>query len=1000
MSDDLRSLLAAALPAEDADRLAGQSGRLPDPGGATRTLQRFLEAHRAALPGGTLDAARLWNVLVLAGFSPHLGGLLVRHPEFLDAVSGRGPGHGPLNREDLEEELARFLSLRSGEEPSLVLRSFKKREYLRIALADVLGLADLPAVTRALSLLADVLLDRAVRLARSRLEARFGAPVTRDERGRIEPAGFAVIALGKLGGEELNYSSDIDLLYLFAGGGETSGTGARGEGAIDNKEYFARLATEVTRLISGTGPDGRVFRVDLNLRPGGRDGELVLSLPATVAYYRNWAEPWERQALIKARPAAGDLELGGALITAVEPLVYELHPDPYRALEIAAMKDRIDAQLGAQGRTESDIKLGRGGIRELEFAVQALQLQRGGADPWLRQGNTLLALHRLADKGLVGFADYAALSQAYVFLRDLEHRLQLGFDVQTSALPSRPENWALLARRMRLHETPDAAGGEALGAILERHRETVRRFYDSVFGAVAQTEIEPAEGAEEAGVALWLERGDEVALRERLRRAGLQDPGAVFRPVTLIRRLLRHIGDERELRRLMRRAGPALLRALAEATNPRRAAANLEKLMTTVAEQPGGLQEFLAGRDILTPTVRLLGRSDLLAALLIRHPDILTTLADRARILHQPGSDEYRRDLIDVVEGERTARSRSGALRRRHQSALAAIALRDINHQMGLEDVLAALADLADATVEAAIRAAAMDRRVREAAGAPRIAVLGLGRLGTREMDYGSDLDLIFIVEGEGEAALAAGPLCTTIVNLLSTVSREGQLYKVDLRLRPSGREGNIATTLPSLCAYFRDAAEVWEMQSFLKARPIGGDADLGRRAVEEVTAIIMEASGARGAAALAAAIDGMRRRLTGDSPGPDGHVNVKLGDGGMLTLQFIIEYLQLSRGQPGRPGRDTLRLLTDLSRLGHLAEDSMRPLYEAYRLLREVEHEMRLMYDRPAASLPTDPLRLREIADGVRPGDADPDRGPRLRREIERHMAAVRGVYRRTLGL
>jgi glutamate-ammonia-ligase adenylyltransferase len=1000
VSDDLRSLLAIALPVADAERLAGRSGRLPDPAGATRALQRFLEARRAALPGAPLDAVRLQNFLVLAGFSAHLGGLLIRHPEFLEAVSGRDQAQGPLNREDLEEELARFLSLRSGEDPSAVLRLFKRREYLRIALADFLGLADLPAITRALSLLADVLLDRAVRLARSRLEARFGSPASRDERGRLAPAEFAVIALGKLGGEELNYSSDIDLVYLFTAGGETSGIGPGAEGAVDNKEYFARLAADVTGLISGTGPDGRVFRVDLNLRPGGRDGELVLSLPATVAYYRNWAEPWERQALIKARPAAGDLDLGRALIAQVEPLVYEPRPDPYRALEIAAMKDRIDAQLGAQGRTESDIKLGRGGIRELEFAVQALQLQRGGADPWLRQGNTLLALHRLAEKGLVAFAEYAALSQAYVFLRHLEHRLQLGFDLQTSALPSKPEDWSLLSRRMGLHENPAAAEGDALSSHLERHRETVRRFYDSVFGAASQTEIEAPGLAEDDGVALWLERGDEAALRDRLRRAGLREPGGVLRSVTLIRRLLRHVGDERELRRLTRRAGPALLRALVEAPNHRRAAANLEKLMTSVAEQPGGLQAFLAGREILAPTIRLLGRGDLLAGLLIRHPDMLATLTDRARIVHQPGAAEYRRDLLDAVESDVATRSRAGALRRRHQAALAAVALRDINHQAGLEDVLASLSDLADATVEAAIRGAALDRRSRGAASLPRLTVLGLGRLGTREMDYGSDLDLIFIAEGEEDAALRAGPWCTTIVNLLSTVSREGQLYKVDLRLRPSGREGNIASTLPSLCDYFRSAAEIWEMQSFLKARPIAGDADLGRQAVEQVTAITLEAARARGPAAVAAAIDGMRRRLTSDRPGPDGGVNVKIGDGGMLTLQFIIEYLQLSRGVPGRPGRETLRLLTDLSRMGHLPEDSMRTLYEAYRLLRGVEHEMRLMYDRPAATLPTDGARLREIADSLRSGEDGPDRGPRLRREIERHMAAVRDVYRRTLGL
>src|SRR5207245_2529636 len=202
-----------------------------------------------------------------------------------------------------------------------------------------------------------------------------------------------------------------------------------------NREFFTRLATEVTRLIAGHGPEGRVFRVDLALRPGGRDGDIVMSAGAAAAYYRNWAESWERQALIKARPAAGDLELGRRFVEAIEPTVYSPRPDPYLALEIGAMKDRIDARLSAEGRAETDIKLGRGGIREIEFAVQALQLKHGGADPWLRQGNTLLALHRLADKAYIGYEEYASLTRAYTFLRDLEHRLQLGHDRQTATLP-------------------------------------------------------------------------------------------------------------------------------------------------------------------------------------------------------------------------------------------------------------------------------------------------------------------------------------------------------------------------------------------------------------------------------------------------------------------------------------------------------------------------------------------------------------------------------------
>src|SRR3989442_765279 len=273
-----------------------------------------------------------------------------------------------------------------------------------------------------------------------------------------------------------------------------------GASSIGNKEFFARLAADVTRLIAGPGPEGQVFRVDLGLRPGGSDGDITIPFAAAVAYYANWAEAWERQALIKARPAAGDLARGRQFVESVEPLVYPAQTDPYVILEIGQMKDRIDAQLSAEGRSSTDIKLGRGGIRELEFAVQALQLLHGGRDPWLRQGNTLLALHRLADKGFVGYDEYAGLSNAYVFLRNLEHRLQLGQNRQTATLPRDAEELRLVARRMRMHELSPGREVDALLEELERRREVVRRFYDSVTGAAAQARLE------EEGTDPWLGR--------------------------------------------------------------------------------------------------------------------------------------------------------------------------------------------------------------------------------------------------------------------------------------------------------------------------------------------------------------------------------------------------------------------------------------------------------------------------------------------------------------
>jgi glutamate-ammonia-ligase adenylyltransferase len=980
--DEIRAALAPLVPAPAARELAIHAARLPDPGEALGDLQRLVVA------AGRPDPRRLHAFLVLASHSPYLADWCIRRPDFLEALPARLAPGAPRTREDLHEELARFRALNTGAGLSAALRLFRHREYLRIALADFTGTADLAGTTRSLSMLADVLLERAVREARGPLESRFGRPTSRDEQGHLEEAGFAIVALGKLGGEELNYSSDIDLLYLFSRDGETTGGGPGG--VITNREFFTHLGAEVTRLIGGQGPEGQVFRVDLGLRPGGKDGELVVSVRAAIAYYRSWAEPWERQALIKARAAAGDAALGRRFVDATRPLVYPAEPDPYLTLEIAAMKDRIDETLRASGRTTSDIKLGRGGIRELEFAIQALQLQHGGHDPWVRQPNTLLALHRLADKGYLTTAEYAGLLQACVFLRHVEHRLQLGSARRTAVLPERPAELARLARRM----PPEAAtGGEAppFAEVLERHREAVRRFYDSVLGGASQTAL----GA--GGPDLWFDRVDEPELRQRLAAAGIADPDAALRPLRMIRRALRPAAGVDDLRRALRRSGPALLLAAGRAVSPPRAFVNLEKLLSVLAADTSDLVRFLTHRELLEPTLRLLGRSDLLAALFIRQPEILKVLDERARLVRTPAAAETRTRLLEAARGPGETRLRAGVLRRRHREELAILAIRDINRQATLREVLKGLSDLADGTLDAALDLAG-------GAAAP-VAVLGLGRLGYREIDYGSDLDLVFLHEGSGPdaaaARAAAAPLCERVIRLLTTLSRDGQLYNVDLRLRPSGREGDITSSPEALRGYLASEAEVWEMQSFLKARPAAGDASLGGRAVRDIEAVILERCRGLGVAAVREAVAAMRRRLLAESAADPGRRDtVKWGRGGIIEIHFVIEFLQLAHGVPSPPDKDAPRLLTHLHAAGRLDAASLRELYAAYLFFREVDHQMRLIHDRPLRRLPEEDARLAEVAAGLEGAPAGgAERAGWLRQAVADHGSAVRRHYEAIVG-
>ena len=982
---DRLAALAALLPEERARGLAPHIERLCDPDGAVALLRRL--AAIGPLPD---DPVRLHALLTLGGCSPYLASLLEQDPEAMSILPATGPRTAIATRDDLEEALGRFEMRRTSLALPAILRRFKEREYLRIAVADYLHLADLPTLVRGLSLLADVLLGRALRTAQTTLEARHGRPQTRNDRGEIEASGFVVLALGKLGGEELNYSSDIDLLYLFERDGETSGTGSDGDGVVSNRIHFARLAAEVTRLIGETGPGGEVFRVDLNLRPGGRDGDLALSLNAAVAYYTDWAEGWERQALIKARPVAGDLDLGHRFLLAVEPLVYPQDPDPYLLLEIGRMKDRIDARLSDAGNGERDIKLGRGGIRELEFAVQGLQLQRGGADPWLRQGNTLLALHRLATRGLIGMAEYAALGEAYTFLRDVEHRLQLGQNRQTALLPADPTAWPPLARSLLLTTDPKDDEVAIFAEALERHRTTVRGFYDSVLGRAAQRPI----GREEPD--LLLDRIDDEALLARLGAAGFPEPTALLKPLQSLRRLLHPARLEPAIAQALRRSTPSLLRAALESPNPRRALGHIEELFSALSSDPAAFRRFVEDHDRIGPTVRLLARSDLFAGLVRRRPELLAALDDRSRIVRRPSIAEWSRALAAALTGGEPA-ARAAALRRWHQEALLTTVLRDLNRQAGLRETLHQLSDLADITVEAALRLA----RDAVAQKAPRIGVIGLGRLGSREIDYDSDLDLIFLYDPAGgdpaDERAAASRVCEAAVRILSTLSRDGQLYEVDLRLRPTGSKGELVASPAGLIAYFRHDADVWEMQSFLKARPVAGDRDLAARGAREVEAIVLARGAALPPAELAEAVRDMRRRQREARGGTAGERRLKHGAGGIADIDFAIEFLQLRHRVPGPPQREARRMLEHLQALGLLAPEPFAALYEGDRFLKHLDHALRLIHGRPVATLPSDPARLEEAAT-LMDRLEEPPAGPDLPEIFDRRTRAVRGAFEAVL--
>jgi len=971
-------------PSGDEEFLREQIAASPDPSSLIHFLTRY-----QARNGIPADRQQLLILTTLSGQSPFLGELVLQNPDYLPWAAAHLASEETRTAEDLREELARFRFTFSQLSDAAVLRRFKYREYVRIALRDFLGKSDLTQTTGALSLLADVLLEEAYGLTMGENLNRYGMPQYHDDSGWLCEATFAILSLGKLGGGELNYSSDIDLVYVYSREGQTAGSGNGTDSVISNREFFSRVGEGITHRIAGISPEGQVFRVDLGLRPGGADGELVSSQRAVLSYYRTWARTWEKQALIKVRPCAGDAALGDGVTRILKECVDPPGGSALVALEIKEMKDRIDEDLARKGRGDVDLKLGRGGIRELEFAVQALQMTHGRSEPWVHEGNTLRALHRLADKDLVTYGEHASLAQAYTFLRQVEHRLQLERNLQTYQLPSEEAPLRALSRRMGFLERD---GVEAFLGELDRHRRVVREFYDRVFGNLSQPTLEAAEPD------LLLDPIPESALRTLFGREGPKSSGESIRLFKRIRRLFsaEHIGPLE--RHPVRRVSSAILREVVSAPGPERALVNLERFLSSMLVEPSARRAFFEKAEWIPPLIQLLAQSEHLSSVLTRHPQIFEELGGIPVSLHDVGPRQLEERLRKALGELRSPRAAMAALRRFHQREVLFTGLRDVHHQDSLSRTLERLTLLAQTCLQGADKAVAKSLPTTEM----RFCVLGLGRLGYRELDYNSDLDLIFVTQPGADRAAsvdAARHHAEALIHLLTAMTREGSLYSVDLRLRPAGGEGELVQAGAGLLEYFTGAAQTWEKMALLKARPVAGDIPFGRSLLRKVEEVIFRSTRRD---TLAKEVMEMKEKLEQSIPGSDTKgIPLKLGPGGLMEIHFLIEYLQISHAVPGAPERDTLRMLSDLHARKLLSDADYPTLYAAYLLLRSLDHSLRLLYDRSGDFLPTSSMVLTRLARQVsfsfsssRQATADS-----LVRLVQESCASVRECFLRSLG-
>ena len=781
------------------------------------------------------------------------------------------------------------------------IRLERRRRLLEIAARDLAGEIGVDEVGRAL---AD--------LAAASLQATLDATEASEALG--------VIGMGKLGGRELNYASDIDLVFVTDG----------------DLDAATKSAEVLLRELGGMSPEGQAYRIDLNLRPEGRSGALVRSLEATIEYYKRWAQTWEFQALIKARPVAGSVSLGDAFMEQTRPFVFVEELTADEVTEIRRMKEQVEthAQRSSRGRAaDDDVKLGPGGIRDIEFSIQLLQLVHGGSDPTVRSGNSLTALSALVDGGYIADDDGAGLSVAYRWLRNVEHRLQLWQERQVHHLPTDTESRTRIAYTMGFKDSPSAS---ALSRFEERHDAVLR----DVRGRFERLFYRPMIESLSDGAASRL---SEEALKERLMVLGFRD---VDRSARTLHGL---VSGTSRLTKLFRVLSPALLRHLASTPLPDEGlfgfltlGEKVESRLDTLAafrDNPPGL-EFLA---------RVLGSGRLLSDVLAHVPEELATIADPRGPGPLKERDRLVREAVASLEWRDEDRRLDG-LRRFKRREMLRVTLADLSGASDVEAVGATLSDLADACLTAAL----------EQEGAIPFAVIAMGKLGGRELNYSSDIDVMFVHD---MPPAEAESVAERLMKAIGEVTPEGQAFRIDAGLRPEGKSGPLARSLQSFGEYYERWSHPWEHQALIKARVAAGDPAIGVALVDLTRPLAFPSELTQ---AALAEIRHLKARMEKERipRGVDPRRHLKLGPGGASDVEFSAQLLQLQHANrnPELQTTSTLDALRAAAAVGTMTQRDADHLTDAYRFVSRARNRLFFLAGRPVDVLPTKPEELEAL--------------------------------------
>jgi glutamate-ammonia-ligase adenylyltransferase len=988
---------------EPVGRLAAQlDAVLPqcaDASMALVNLERFLSA-APSLESALLnlaDSPRTTEVLLqVFSTSQYFSEVLIGDPELLPWLQA---GAERRDREGLFEALWTALcDLESPDAQDLALRRFRRRESLRIGYNDIVRGFPLEVTTDDLSNLAEACVEAAVRLARSRSAARFGEPVT----SAGQPSRFVVLGLGKLGGHELNYSSDIDLVFVYDQEGQTTGTNH-----CSNAEFFARMGSEIVRLLAEHTALGIVYRVDMRLRPDGEQGALARSLDATLGYYVTRGRTWERQALIKCRAIAGDLELGHTICSAIAPFVYRRYLGASEIAEIKALKRKIEQRTQSQGTEEVEVKLGRGGIRDVEFVVQFLQLLHGGEYEPVREVNTLRALARLEQVGCLSAEERHIMDDTYRFLRRLEHRLQILFDRQTHQMPRDPEDLRTLALRMgyRPENSWEERAGPATRFLTdyrgktELNRRILNHLLHDAFSGDAGAAVDPI-------IDLVLDPDPSPDfVREVLGRYPFQDRLTAYHNLMALAREDFAFLSQARCRHFLAAIAPRLLEAVGRTPDPDMTLTNLEKVSASLGAKAVLWELFNFNPPSLRLYVELCATSQFLSEILINNPGMIDDLVDSLVVDRPVPGAAIKGELAELCKG---AEDLAPILRSFRNKEWVRIGTRDILGREPVREVTRELADVAEAVVSEVARDQWRRRAARH--GTPRCAgtsrrdrwaILALGKLGGRELNYHSDLDLVFIHEADGEtnggAASVSNEQFVTevaqrVLTALESGPATGPLYAADTRLRPHGASGGLVLTLAAFEAYLHGGAQTWERLALTRARVIFATGGFGKKVTGAVRALLATAVDP---AHVAAELVALRRKLEASRRQND----LKRGVGGLADLEFIVQHLQLIHAADHHdlPRPNFWNALAALRRHKIIDAEVYTALRDAYNFLRAVEGRLRLMHNRNIDELPESPAELERLARRLNYEARDPAHAVgAFLADAARHTSKTRALFQK----